>query len=249
MQAFLIGLQFLTRIKLVRQELWRDEDFGASVSYFPLVGLIVGLILALVYYAGHFFMSPFLLAVTVVLAEFILTGGLHADGFMDTCDGYFSGRERERALEIMKDSRVGANAVVGFVFLVLFKVGLLAMPLQHPYAILIAMPTVSRWLMTYTVIGFPYARPQGVGKAFARFAPSYALRLATLLLLLPLPVVGWHYFVLIAGGLLWMYGLNRSFVKKFGGVTGDTYGAVTETSELWILLIWVILESAQTWQR
>lgn len=151
-------------------------------------------------------------------------------------------------MEIMKDSRVGANAVVGFVFLVLFKVGLLAMPLQHPYAILIAMPTVSRWLMTYAVIGFPYARPQGVGKAFARFAPSYALRLATAIAA-----------VAVAGCRLALLGLDRrrpaldvrierSFVKNSAVCAGDTYGAVTETG-LWILLIWVILESAQTWQR
>ena len=91
MTPFFIALQFLTRLKLVNQTEWTVEDFGKSVIAFPYVGLIIGLILALLYGV----LSPFIpimpLMLIIVVAEFLLTGGLHADGLMDTSDGLFSG--------------------------------------------------------------------------------------------------------------------------------------------------------------
>ena len=121
MTPFFIALQFLTRLKIVNQTEWSVEDFGKSVVAFPYVGLIIGLILALLYGI----LSPFIplvpLMLILVIAEFLITGGLHADGLMDTSDGLFSGRERDRKLEIMKDSRIGSFGVVAFVFVTLLK--------------------------------------------------------------------------------------------------------------------------------
>ena len=106
MKAFFIGLQFLTRIHLVSQTVWTEEDFGKSVRYFPLVGAVLGMIYGgtafimfnLLPHFGvftpHYFGVAILLAMTV-----ILTGGIHCDGFMDTVDGIFSGRPRDRMLE------------------------------------------------------------------------------------------------------------------------------------------------------
>ena len=110
MHSFLIGLQFLTRIRFVNQTEWTAEDFGRSTRFFPLVGLVLGICYAsaawlLVYTKGLFGMQALPTALLLIL-PLVLTGGLHADGFMDTADGVFSGRERERKLEIMKDSRV-----------------------------------------------------------------------------------------------------------------------------------------------
>ena len=89
MTPFFIALQFLTRLKLVNQTEWTVEDFGKSVVAFPYVGLIIGLILALLYGV----LSPFIpimpLMLIIVVSEFLLTGGLHADGLMDTSDGLF----------------------------------------------------------------------------------------------------------------------------------------------------------------
>ena len=107
MKSFLIGLQFLTRISIVRQEVWTEEDFGASVRYFPLIGAVLGIcygavaalmFLVLPAYGIHLpkhFCTAFLLLLTV-----LLTGGLFCDGFMDSMDGIFSGRSRERMLEM-----------------------------------------------------------------------------------------------------------------------------------------------------
>ena len=96
MKAFLIALQFLSRIHLASQSVWRDEDFGRSVLFFPLVGFIIGLLLAALYGASSFLFDAFGRSALVVAFWFYLTGGLHADGYMDTADGLFSGRSRER---------------------------------------------------------------------------------------------------------------------------------------------------------
>ena len=106
-----------------------------------------------------------LLMLMLVIFEFLFTGGLHADGFMDTCDGLFSGRDRERKLEIMKDSRVGSNGVVGFVFLTLLKWQLLVnLPIYVVPLVLVSMPLLSRYTMVISIQKFPYARPEGIGK-------------------------------------------------------------------------------------
>ena len=182
MTPFFIALQFLTRLKLVNQNEWSVEDFGKSVIAFPYVGLIVGLILAILYGV----LSPFIpimpLMLIIVVAEFLITGGLHADGLMDTSDGLFSGRERERKLEIMKDSRIGSFGVVAFVFVTLLKWQLLAsIPSAEfiPMA-LIMVPLMSRWSMVFSIRSYPYAREQGMGAAFANFAPKHVITYNTI---------------------------------------------------------------------
>src|SRR3712207_89815 len=112
MTPFFIALQFLTRLKIVNQTEWTMEDFGKSVAAFPYVGLIIGIFLTIVYGIGSQFLPTTPLMLVIVISEFLFTGGLHADGLMDTSDGIFSGRDREKQLEIMKDSRIGSFGVV-----------------------------------------------------------------------------------------------------------------------------------------
>ena len=109
---FFTCLEFLTRIRMTKREVWFPDDFARSVPYFPLVGGIMGALMwgaasvgALAGFSGN------VLGVFLVLAELFFIGTLMYDGFMDTADGVFSGRTRERKLEIMQDSHVGANAV------------------------------------------------------------------------------------------------------------------------------------------
>lgn len=242
MNAFFVGLQFLTRLKLVNQTEWNIEDFGKSVVYFPLVGAIIGVFLMAFWYALSFFLPITVVALGIVVLEFLFTGGLHADGYMDTCDGIFSGRDKERKLAIMKDSRVGSNGVVGFVFLVLLKWQLLAtVPSQFIYELLFCMPLLSRYGLTLSIRLFPYARPEGMGKAFAVYSPKSTLWWATAFTLLPLVYGGWHYAVLMGIMIVVNLYLNHFIVKQIDGVTGDTYGFVIETSEVLFLVISLIL--------
>ena len=183
MRAFLIGLQFLTRISISRQEVWTEEDFGRSVRYFPLVGAVLGMIYATAAYGLFQFPHrfgvyiPYEFASAILLAmPVLLTGAIHCDGFMDTVDGIFSGRSRERMLEIMKDSRTGSFGVVAFVLLMLIQwSALMDIGYQELPVAVFVMPIIGRLMMSTAITLFPYARPDGMGKAFAQYASRKVL--------------------------------------------------------------------------
>jgi len=220
MKGFFVGLQFLTRLKIVNQTEWKVEDFGASVTYFPLVGLVIGAFMWALYSLANSYIPVSLLMLMLVI-----------------CDGLFSGRDRERKLEIMKDSRVGSNGVVGFVFLTLLKWQLLVnLPIYVVPLVLVSMPLLSRYTMVISIQKFPYARPEGIGKFFADNAPKYALPVATLLALLPLFFYEWFYAYLFVIALAVNLIINSYVTKHLGGTTGDTYGFVCELSEIFIIL-------------
>lgn len=180
MNSFLVGLQFLTRIRIVRQTVWTAEDFGRSTRFFPLVGLVLGICYAL---AAWILVSALgmraLTAALLLILPLLLTGGLHADGFMDTADGVFSGRERERKLEIMKDSRVGSFGVVAFVLLMFLQFALL-LDMSPPLlvSVFFVMPIIGRMAMVLAVSCFPYARADGMGKTFADMADRRTVAIA-----------------------------------------------------------------------
>lgn len=241
MQDFFTGLQFLTRIRIVEQTDWSLERFGSSVKYFTLIGAIIGLILAGLNYILSQFLPQHVLAAVIVMSEIIITGGLHCDGFMDTADGIFSGRSRERMLEIMKDSRVGANGVVAFGLLLLLKYSVIfdMTPTMLTTALVI-MPIVGRLTMVISITSFSYARPDGMGKAFAEYAGRNALFVAAIIALVIIIPLGLQ--AMISAGVAIMFGIAaaRYFAKVLGGLTGDTYGAVTELTELITLIVFVI---------
>ncbi|HWR43295.1 adenosylcobinamide-GDP ribazoletransferase [Sporomusa sp.] len=241
MKDFFTGLQFLTRIRVVEQTDWSPDSFGRSVKYFTLIGAIIGLILAGLNYFLSQFLPSHVLAVVIILAEIVLTGGLHCDGLMDTADGVFSGRSRERMLEIMKDSRVGANGVVAFGLLILLKYSLIIdmTPTMLTVALLV-MPVAGRLAMVISIASFPYARPDGMGKAFAQYAGRRTLIIAIIAALVIVIPMGLQ--ASISTGIAALAGVlsARYFANVLGGLTGDTYGAVTELTELMALLVFVI---------
>ena len=166
----------------------------------------------------------------------IVTRGLHLDGFMDVCDGLFGGYNPERRLEIMRDSYVGAFAVVGAVSLLLLKYGALVslLTLDAPGKgwVLLLFPALSRWSMVIALGAFPYARRQGLGSSYhqgtARLATAGAALTVVVIAALAGGIGGG---ALLAGvsALAWL--LGRVMSRMLGGLTGDTYGAVNEITE------------------
>ncbi len=224
------------------------EDFGRSVKTFPLVGAVLGVCYALPAYALYIWLPSLgwevprhLASVLLLLLPLLLTGGLHADGFMDTMDGVFSGRSKERKLEIMKDSRVGANGVTAFVLLLLLNWAiLLDMPPFWLVPALFVMPVIGRCMMAAAITCFPYARPEGMGKAFAQYAGKKSLWLA--LFITVMCVVPWGPLACIA--FLVSAGFTICFARYItgvlGGLTGDVYGALTLLNEVLVLLVFLI---------
>ena len=258
MNSFFIGLQFLTRISIVKQTVWTEESFGKSVKFFPAVGAVLGIsyvviISILTYFAGGLLSNafPMLKAAVALMSMIILTGAIHCDGFMDTFDGLFSGRERERILEIMKDSRVGAFGVVSFVMIALFNFAVLTeLANLSTWALLPAIysaPIIGRFIMVITIGSFPYARPEGMGKAFAEYTTRSTVIFAsveTLILLSPLILISQAMIqpliISLVVTLAFSLYFGRFSTKKIGGVTGDIYGAVTTISEALVLLSFLL---------
>ncbi len=272
MRAFFIGLQFLTRISIVEQKDWCEKDFADSVRYFPLIGLVLGII----YTAFAALLMSFLpqngillphhvVAAILLILPILLTGGLHCDGFMDTMDGLFSGRSRERMLEIMKDSRVGANGVFAFVLLMIFDWSILLDLLQSAWLFpaLFAMPIISRLMMVVAISAFPYARPVGMGKAFKDGGTKsvlYGAFFYTLILvffpgvaadflgIIPLDAAGLSSWLLsmtavIFAALLFTIFFASYATRHLGGLTGDVYGAITTSTETLVLLGFLVFSS------
>ncbi len=247
MKSFLVGLQFLTRIHISKQTEWQEKNFGESVKWFPLIGWIIGLFLCGIYFFMEPLHAPMLTAFFLVMADLLITGATLADGLMDSADGLFSGRTKERSLAIMKDSLTGAFGVLSILIFVLLKTFSLASIDSDMYLLLVAMPTIGRLILVISICEYPYARPYGLGKAFAVYRSEYAVPFAFIITILPALYFGWRYLALVGGGLFVGLCLNRWIMKKIGGTTGDTYGFVTEITEACIALLFVFLLKGSTW--
>ncbi len=213
-------------------------------AYFPLVGLLLALLLYLLQKLYEWLRLPTLtLAALLVVALVILTGGLHLDGLMDSCDGLLGGRTPERRLEIMRDSRVGSFGVLGGICVLLLKFALLAdiNSRQITLALFIVLPC-TRWAMTLALRLFPSARPTGLGATFRRSVTTPRLIFAGVVSLLIALLAG-H----LVGGLLWLAAmliaalLGLWITRLIGGLTGDSYGAIAEITEVVLLVLLVAM--------
>ncbi len=150
---FLVGLQFLTRLHLQQQTDWSLESFGRSVKFFPIIGFIIGMIIFAIVWSCKSIIPIHVLAAIIVICEIVITGALHCDGFMDTMDGVFSGRPREKMLQIMKDSRVGAFGVVAFSCYLLLKVSIyLDLGNEDLLRVVFIAPVLGRFAMVYGIV-------------------------------------------------------------------------------------------------
>ncbi len=247
MNAFLVGLQFLTRIHISNRTVWNDEEFGKSVSYFPIIGWIIGAFLCLLYFLLEPLNVPLLTGFLLVVGELFLTGGTLADGLMDSSDGLFSGRSKERCLEIMKDSLIGSFGMLSILIYVLLTTLCLGSADTSLYLVLIAMPTLGRLNLVISICEYPYARPYGMGKSFAAYRSRWAVEVAVVTALLPALYFGFVYLILAGFAILLGLYLNRWVVSKIGGTTGDTYGFVNQITEAFIALLFVILTRGNLW--
>lgn len=159
MKTFLLMIAFFTRLP-VPQVAYSEERYKKGLKLMPFVGVLIGLILYALSFL-RFLFSPAVVALILLSGYIFITGGLHLDGLADTCDGMFSGREPERILEIMKDSRVGSFGVLAMLFFFLFY---FVMYQYIPYEALILFPVVGKSAPLVSAYNADYARPSGMGK-------------------------------------------------------------------------------------
>ncbi len=233
--SFRAALQFLTVAPLPAR-LFTPLEMGRAVSYFPMVGALLGCGLALLD-RGLNAVWPASVASALVLVAWVgLTGALHLDGFLDSCDGLLGGHSPEERLRIMRDERVGAFAVAGGILLLLVKyAALTAMAARAPALIL--APALGRAGMALAIAAFPYARPEGLGRAMKDTAGRRQVALAGgAAAVLAWIAAGWLGLAALALAPLVTYAVERFSLARLPGLTGDIYGATCEIVETATLL-------------
>lgn len=240
MASFLAALGFLT-VAPVGKKALGPKLLRQAVAFFPLAGLLIGLILAGADYVLRLGLPDMLAGVLLVILLVLLTGALHFEGFVDTCDGLFGGHTKERRLEIMRYKNVGAYAVAGGVLLLLVKFAAISSlaGLDRRW-VLILFPLLSRWSMALALGIFPYARSEGLGAAFsgtglARTGVAGVTALTAAILL------GEGGLLLFAAATLMAILMGAGISRMIGGLTGDTYGAINEVVEAGLLVIAVAI--------
>ncbi|AIS17130.1 cobalamin synthase [Pseudomonas rhizosphaerae] len=235
MLPFWIALQFLSSLPVRLPGMPSPEALGRSLLFYPAVGLLFGVLLwvANALLAG----TPLLLHAALLLALWVvLSGGLHLDGLADSADAWLGGfGDRERTLLIMKDPRSGPMAVVTLVLVLLLKFcALLALLEQGQQAALLMAPVLARAAMLGLFMGTPYVRAGGLGQALADHLPRGAG--SWVLAAVAFASLGFCGFWISLSVLVGFMALRRQMIRRLGGTTGDTAGAMLELLELLVLL-------------
>jgi len=241
MTSFLLAWQFLTILPGGKKDAdISPRDLGRSMSYYPLVGLLLGAILWGAYWLSSHVFPRTLCDGLVILLLAVVTGALHLDGLADTLDGMAAGKSAEERLRIMRDHRVGTFGAVGLILILGIKfLALNSLPEEIIGKTLLVALALSRWSMVQLTYRAPYARPEGgLGKVFKENVKKREMALATAFSLI-IAV----FLLRFWGAVLWLavgvsaLGIQLLFQKKIGGVTGDILGAANETHEVLVLLM------------
>lgn len=243
-RTFILAIQFGTIFPTPQLEDVKESELRISVVWFPVIGFLLGLLMWLVL-LGILRVLPTWPANVLVLTMYTgLTGALHMDGLMDTMDAIGSRRKGLDALAIMKDSRVGAIGVVAGILLLGGKLVALTSLSRHGIGVITMVPMISRLSMVWSMALASSARGKsGLGGLYAQQIPAWVIQTATALtMLFGLFLLPWQHFLVLllsAAALSWIF--TQWMKHRFGGTTGDTYGALNEIIEWFgwnLLCIW-----------
>ena len=233
-----IAVSFLTVLPIRPPGDPQAGGLGRSSVWFPLVGALLGCLLACGWLVLRLLFPEWLAAGLVVVLWAALTGGLHLDGLADCCDGLLSMTRPERRLEIMRDPRLGAFGGAGLALFLLIKVSALAsIAPQRVLLALVLAPVLGRWLILL-MAGQPMARPGGLGSEFARSSSWRCLLLAGLVPLGLVAMGGVRALMAAALAHMAAFAVLNLAKTRLGGITGDVMGLTVELGELAVLLVY-----------
>lgn len=233
LRLFFTALAFFTRIPCTAWAGHEAQDLNHAARYFPLVGIVVGLAAAGAWLVASLVLPPALAVIASMALSLWLTGAFHEDGLADAADGLGGGWNREQALTIMQDSRLGSFGAVALFLALLTKFeALLHLAPELTPAALVAGHAASRFAAVLVIATQRYVRSEGKAKPLATRLSKSELSLAALCGLLPLallPVSLWLALVPVALVWLWFW---RLLARRLGGFTGDCLGAMQQLTEL-----------------
>ena len=233
LELFLAALGFFTRIPVPIKADFKEADLNHSARYFPLVGVLIGALAALVYTLVAEVLPKELAIIASMAATIYVTGAFHEDGLTDAIDGLGGGWEKEQVLTIMQDSRIGSFGAVGLFLVLLAKYEALAhtYPALIPVA-MIAGHALSRFAAVLVIATQPYVKPQGKAKPLATRLSKAELALAAVFGIVPLLLLAPKLLVtLLPVVLVWCW-FSYKLKKRLGGYTGDCLGAMQQLTEL-----------------
>jgi adenosylcobinamide-GDP ribazoletransferase len=233
-----LAFQFLTRLPVGNGAL-AGADLGRSCAWFPLPGVVLGLVPAAALHLAGAHLPPPIAAVLAVAAIAWMTGGLHLDGVADVFDGLGGGHgDRERILRIMRDSRIGAHGATALVLVLAMKLAAVAeLAARGTLWPLVVAPAVARFAVVPLVVLFPYAREEGLGRAFRGTAGGREIAIAAVLAAAAVAPFAPASLGPAAAALLAAAGLALAVSRRLGGLTGDAYGAAIELAEAALLAV------------
>lgn len=242
-RPFFIALQFLTRLPVNILSKPDETSTANSLLYYPLVGLIIGVLLASLAWVLRD--APILLSAGLLLVVWVLiTGGLHLDGLADSLDAWAGGLgDSERTLAIMKDPNCGPAGVVAIVLLLLLKFAALHTILQtENLIILLLAPVLGRTILLLLFITTPYVRTNGLGTAIVSHLPRKLLMLVFVVTLVAVFFVAGMSGLWLITIMLLVFILSRVLMmQRIGGMTGDVAGALVEVTEVSVLVSAVLI--------
>jgi adenosylcobinamide-GDP ribazoletransferase len=239
MLPFWIALQFLSSLPIRLPGMPSPRELGRSLLFYPAVGVLLGSVLM----ALNLLLdgAPLFLHAALLLAAWVLlSGGLHLDGLADSADAWLGGfGDRERTLTIMKDPRSGPIAVVTLVIVLLLKfTALLALIESHHSLGLLLAPVIGRTAMLALFLGTPYVRAGGLGQALADHLPrSLGVKVLGITAIACVLIAGWAGVEAVLTATAGFFWLRRLMIRRLGGSTGDTAGAMLELLEMLVLVV------------
>lgn len=235
LESIVVAFQFLTRLYLPINVEWDTANLRRSLMWFGLVGAFIGVILAgAMTLFNRFDLIPAVSAIIILLIWIFITGGMHIDGISDMADGFFSMRDKEKTLEIMKDSHVGAFGVITIVFLLLIKFEMLKefIIIEKNVWLLILPPTIARIAAGLVLSFYETTKKSGLGYTFHSSDPRIFWAIGFIVTLIISSILNIKSLIFIGIAILASNLMALWAKKKIGGLNGDIYGAIVETVEV-----------------
>ena len=235
LESIVVAFQFLTRLYLPINVEWDTANLRRSLMWFGLVGAFIGVILAgAMTLFNRLDLIPAVSAIIILIIWIFITGGMHIDGISDMADGFFSMRDKEKTLEIMKDSHVGAFGVITIVFLLLIKFEMLKefIIIEKNVCLLILPPTIARIAAGLVLSFYETTKKSGLGYTFHSSDPRIFWAIGFVVTLIISSILNIKSLIFIGIAILASNLMALWAKKKIGGLNGDIYGAIVETVEV-----------------
>ncbi|MDI3508119.1 MAG: adenosylcobinamide-GDP ribazoletransferase [Clostridiales bacterium] len=242
-KRFILAVQFMTKIPISVQLDVDEQDFAQSMLFYPVVGLIVGALMTVVYYIFSLIASGLLPSVAAVLSGVAVTGAFHLDGLADVCDALLSNKDRTGMLAVMKDSRIGTGGAVAIASILILKIAVLTeMSGNAAYDALLLAPVLGRTGIVTAAAISQYARAEGgLGQHFIdKTGWLQMIWTAVIALAIAALAIGYAALVFLAAEFLTAVLFAKYMESKIGGMTGDTLGATCEITEVVVLLMFAV---------